>query len=147
MKRHKAYFTIAFTAFVLGIIMAVALLPLWNKLRVNYLYPQRYSYQPHILNLEDLEGYTITGKHQRVPMTTLASPWDDGHGPYLKTEKLRIGTASWPPSEGHKIHKHRKSEQFYLVLGGEADMTVADQTFKISKNDFILVPLTPSIIL
>ncbi len=43
------------------------------------------------------------------------------------TQRLIIGTHTWPPGRSHGSHHHPNWEQCYYIMAGQAEITVGDE--------------------
>jgi len=87
----------------------------------------------HLIRLEDL--------HWR-PSNLMKIPNAD----YLeRTGSENIGARLWrlPPKSASTLHKHIRSEEFYLVLEGTGRMRVGDETLTVPKCGGVLVGPEP----
>ena len=53
--------------------------------------------------------------------------------------KLFVGLNAFEPGHEHRTHIHNGQDKLYLVLEGEGDVTVENETARISSGDLVTI--------
>ncbi len=85
---------------------------------------------------------TVNSLASQVPFTTadgstIRSILDSTNAP---VEKQSLAEAGLPPDGATQRHYHRKSEELYFILEGQATMEINGETREVSPGDGILIP-------
>ncbi len=84
-----------------------------------------------ILNLEDQKPFTTSDG------STIRSILDAANAP---VRNQSLAEASLPVAGATQRHYHRKSEEFYFILTGTAEMEVDGEQRQVGPGDAILIP-------
>src|ERR1700684_4651194 len=60
--------------------------------------------------------------------------------PREKSECVEILLERFPKGLAFPVHQHKECEQTYLVLEGEAEVTVADEVRRVVKDGVVYIP-------
>jgi len=85
---------------------------------------------------------TVNSLASQAPFTTadgstIRSILDSTNAP---VEKQSLAEAELPPDGVTQRHYHRKSEELYFILEGQATMEIDGETRKVAQGDGILIP-------
>ena len=69
--------------------------------------------------------------------STIRSILDRANAP---VQNQSLAEASLPQGAATQPHFHKQSEEFYFILEGTGEMTVADETCLVGPGDAVLIP-------
>lgn len=55
-------------------------------------------------------------------------------------QHLFVGLNCFEPGQSQKVHAHRGSDKFYLVVSGKARMVVGDETREVGEGTLVWAP-------
>ena len=94
----------------------------------------RYSLTINVMHINSISDQTpFTTKDG----STITSILDESNAP---VQNQSLAEATLPAKGSTQRHYHKKSEEFYYLLEGEAQMEIDGVTKKMSSGDAVLIP-------
>ena len=87
-----------------------------------------YGKKPVITGIDDAPRCKLQG----VDFTVLL--------PREKSEAMEVLLERYPKGLSFPVHQHKECEQFYLVLEGEAEVSVGTQLRRVGKGGVVYIP-------
>ena len=74
---------------------------------------------------------------RKASSRTVFSPDKMGKADLILTDSLFVGLNCFEPGQEHRLHTHAGQDKIYLVLEGEGEAVVGEQTERVGPGDLI----------